>query len=153
MAFAGRQDEIGKVGSGEIIGNVGIVTTYTKFKEGLKGGLFAKFNSATGGIEPIDGSDVSILAGVVKRDVTGAIEDTGTCTADNAVIVDVIEAGLVTVETSKSADIVKFDPVYIVNQGGSEDGKATKDDASGNVLVNGYFYQKVDTNVWTIRIK
>ena len=153
MAFTGRQDEIGKIGSGEIIGNVGIVSTYTVFEDGLKGGLFAKYNSTTGGVESINGSATPTVAGVVKRDVTGAIEDAGTYTADNNVTVDVIESGLVTLETVPGVTINKFDPVFVSNQGNADDGRVTNAPATGNVTLFSYFYQEVDTNVWAIVLK
>ena len=132
MAFeSGRQDEIGKIGAGEIIGNVGVVSSYTTFEEGLQGGLFAKYVSD--GVELIDGSATPVVAGVVKRDITGAIEDGGTYSSDNNVYADVVESGLVTVATVAGLTITKFQSVYVSNQGDTDDGKATNASTAGNV--------------------
>ena len=152
MAFGStRVDEIGKVGAGEIIGTPGVVSSYNTFEANLKGGLFAKYVS--GGVELIDGSATPVIAGVVKRDITGAIEDSGLYTADNNIYADVVESGLVTVDVVTGLTIAKFEPVYVSNQGDANDGKATNASTAGNVLVDGYFYQEVDTNVWSIRLK
>lgn len=153
MAFGGRTDEIGKVGPGEIIGNVGVVSTYTVFEEGLIGGRFGKMNTAGDGIDLIDSSATPTIAGVVKREVGNALEDLGTYTAANANNVDVIESNLVTVEVVTGLTPSKFDPVYVENLTALDYGKATTASTAGNVLVDGYFYQEVDTDVWTIRIR
>ena len=153
MSFSGRKDEIGKAGSGEIIGNVGVVSTYTTFEDGLLGGRFAKMNTAGDGVDLIDASATPTIAGVVKREVANALEDTGTYTAANANIADVIESGLVTVDVVTGLTPSKFDPVYVENLTALDYGKATTASTAGNVLVDGYFYQEVDTDVWTIRIR
>jgi hypothetical protein len=166
MAFASaRKDELGKVGSGEIIGHVGTVSTYTTFEEGLKGGLFAKYNTATGGVELIDGVASPVVAGVVKREVSSAIEDGGTYTAANSVIADVVESGIITVEVVSGVTPNKFDAVYVYNNtdvATTEWGKATNNatdlaadgtTAVANAPVDGYFYEQIDTNIWSVRIK
>ncbi len=166
MAFTGvRTDELNKVGSGEIIGDVGVVSSYTTFEAGIKGGLFAKYNTTSKGLELVDGSATPTIAGVVKRDVTGAIEDAGAYTAANANSVDVIEAGIVTVDVVPGLTINKFDPVYVYNNtdvATTEWGKATNHatdlasdgtTAVDNIAVDGYFYKQIDTDVWSVRIK
>lgn len=152
MAFgSARQDEIGKIGSGEIVGTPGLVTSYTTFEEGLKGGLFAKYVS--GGVELMDGSATPTIAGVVKRELTGAIEDDGLYTADNNVYADVIEGTtIVTVTVRTGLTIGKFDPVYAYNAAGADAGKATNS-ATDAVAVDGYFYEEIDTDVWSVRLK
>jgi hypothetical protein len=153
MAFgSGFQNEIGKVGAGEIIGDVGVVSSYTTFEDGLKGGLFAKYNSATDGVELIDGSATPVIAGVVKREIMGAIEDAGTYNPENSIYADVIESGVVTVATVAGLTNTKFQPVYVSNQDDTNDGKATNV-AAGNVVVDAYFYEEIDSNVWSIRLK
>ena len=154
MAFpSARKDEIGKIGSGEIIGNVGVVSTYTVFEEALKGGRFVKMNTAGDGVDLIDASATPTIAGVAKREVSSALEDGGTYTAANSNIVDVIESGVVTVDVVGGLTIAKFAPVYVENLTALDYGKATTASTAGNVLVDGYFYKEVDTNVWAIRIK
>jgi hypothetical protein len=152
MAFgSARQDEIGKIGSGEIIGTPGLVTSYTTFEEGLKGGLFAKYVS--GGVELMDGSATPTIAGVVKRELTGAIEDGGLYSADNNVYADVIEGTtLVTVDVRTGLTISKFDPVYAYNAAGVDAGKATNASTDA-IAVEGYFYEEIDTDVWSVRLK
>jgi len=151
MAFGtGYLDEIGKVGSGEILGTAGVVTSYNTFEEGLKGGLFSKY--ANGGVELVDGSATPVIAGVVKREVTSAIENGGTYTSENNIYADIIESGLVTVEVVAGLTIDKFEPVYVSNGGDANDGKATNV-STDNATVDGYFYQEVSANVWAIRLK
>lgn len=154
MAFpSGRQDEIGKVGAGEIIGNPGVVTSYNTFEEGLKGGLFAKYNTTSGGVELVDGSATPIIAGVVKRDITGAIEDDGAYTAENNIYADVIEGEtIVTVTVRTGLTINKFDACYAYNAAGADAGKGTNS-ATDAVAVDGYFYEEIDTDVWAVRLK
>lgn len=154
MAFGStRVDEIGKVGAGEIIGTPGVVSSYNTFEAGLIGGLFAKYNTSTEGVELMDGSATPVVAGVVKRDITGAIEDAGVYSADNNIYADVVEGeSIVTVTVRTGLTINKFDAVYAYNAGGADDGKATNS-ATDAVAVDGYFYKEVDTNVWAIRLK
>jgi hypothetical protein len=154
MAFtSARRDEIGKVGSGEIIGNVGVVSTYTVFEENLQGGRFVKLNTAGDGVDKIDGSATPTIAGIAKREVASAIEDGGTYTIANSNIVDVIESGVATVDVVGGLTIKKFDPVYVENLTALDYGKATTASTEGNVAVDAYFYKEVDTNVWAIRMK
>jgi len=163
MAFAsGIQTEIGTVGSGEIIGNVGVVSSYNSFEEGLKAGLFSKYND--GVVELIDGEADPIIAGVVKREVSSALEDAGTFKTDNTIMVDVVENGLVTVEIVSGLTINKFEPVYVYNNTdtATEDwGKATNhstdkdsgDNDVANAVVDGYFYKEINPTTWVIRLK
>jgi len=157
MAFgSGFQNEIGKVGAGEIIGNVGIVSSYNTFETGLIGGRFAKYNSATDGVELIDASSTPTIAGIVKREIMGAIEDNGTYTPENNIYADVVEgSSLVTVDVVAGLTIAKFEPVYVYNLAtvAGDQGKATNLTTAGNVLVDGYFYEEITTNVWSIRLK
>lgn len=151
MAFGtGYLDEIGKVGSGEILGTAGVVYSYTTFEENLKGGLFAKIVS--GGVESIDGSVTPNIAGVVKREVASALENAGTYTAENNVYADVIETGLVTVEVVSGLTITKNDAVYVSNGGDANDGKATNV-STDNEAVDGVFFEEISANVWAIRLK
>lgn len=152
MSFgSGFENEIGKVGAGEIIGTPGVVSSYNTFEAGLVGGLFAKYVS--GGVELMDGSATPTIAGVVKRDITGAIEDAGAYSADNNIYADVVEGNtLVTVTVRSGLTINKFDSVYAYNAGGADDGKATNS-ATDAVAVDGYFYKEINTNVWAIRLK
>lgn len=153
MAFgSGYINEIGKVGAGEILGTAGVVTSYNTFENGLIGGLFAKYNSTSGGVELVDGSATPTIAGVVKREVTGAIEDAGAYSTTNNIYADVIESGLITVTVVSGLTINKFEPVYASNLGDANDGKATNV-ATSNAVVDGYFYEEVSTDVWAIRLK
>jgi len=152
MAFAsGITNEIGVVGSGEIIGSAGVVSSYNNFEEGLKGGLFAKFNA--GVVELIDGTADPVVAGVVKREISSAMEDAGTFKADNTIMVDVVESGLITVEVIGGLTINKFDAIYAYNGATTADlGKVTND-ATDAVLVDGYFYKEINPTTWIIRLK
>ncbi len=154
MAFkSGRQDEIQGVGAGEVMGNC-VISDYTVFEDGMGTGLFAQYNTGTGGVESLIGTVGVPVAGVVKRDVTGAIEDGGKVTKENTMVVSAIESGLVTVTVVSGLTINKFDEVFAFNQADVDnDGKATNVSGGSDVAVDGYFFKEVSKDVWTIRIK
>jgi len=140
-----------------------LVAEYKNFQDGLYIGRFCKYNSAEDKVENIDGTSNPIIAGVVRRDLTGPVEN-GEVLGENNLKAMVMEAGLMTVEVVAGITPNKFDKVYVYNNtdvATSEWGKATThatDKDSGdndvpNVAVDGYFWEKVDENVWIIRIK
>jgi hypothetical protein len=165
MAFAsGLTTEIGVIGSGEIVGNVGVITSYTLFEEELQSGLFCKYNADDVKIEKIDGEADPVIAGVVKREVTSALENNGLYKKAETLQVDVIESGLISVEVVGGLDIKKFDKVYVynnTNKNTNDWGKATNhptdkdndDNDVDNAIVDGYFYKQISDTVWIIRLK
>ncbi|MCB4759628.1 MAG: hypothetical protein LGB58_02805, partial [Sulfurovum sp.] len=138
MAFASaRTDTIGDIGSGEILGNVGVVTTYTEYDDGLEAGKFCFYDATN---DKIQIASNGIVAGVVKRNVVGALEDDGAYKTTNSNTVDVIESGLVTVEVVPSTAIVKFGKVYVSKEAATL-GKATSEtDTTKSIALDGVFY-------------
>jgi len=166
MAFpSAATSQISPVGAGEVFGQIGVISSYTIFEEGIEAGKFVKFNSDTGGIEKVNGESGAIIAGVAKRNVTDAVENYGVFTRELTSKVDVVESGIVTVEVVAGINPKKFDKVYVYNNtdvATDEWGKATNhssDLASDgtteveNIPIDGYFYKKISDNVWAIRIK
>jgi hypothetical protein len=154
MAFESGIDlTIQKVGAGEIWGDIGVVSSYTNFQDGLIAGRFAKYNSTTDAVENIDGSADPVIAGVVRRSVTEAIENDGVYKTDLGINVDVVESGLVSVEVVGGVTPKKFDKVYVYNGATAEERGKVTNDTTDSVAVDGYFYKQVSENIWVIRLK
>ena len=154
MAFpSAAGNQIFPVGAGEVFGQIGVISSYIVFEENIEAGKFVKYNKTVDGIEKINGSANPTIAGVVKRNVTDAVESYGVCIQELTNKIDVVESGIVTVEVVEGLTINKFDKVYVCNDGNNsgELGKATNQDTG--VGIDGYFYKKISDNVWAIRIK
>ena len=90
-------NDIPNIGSGEIFkDSAAIVLSASDFEDGLKVGLFAKFDANS--IDNLDGSVTPVIAGVVIRDVASAIEEDGTLTSEFHSQVTYTRKGLITVK-------------------------------------------------------
>lgn len=149
MTFAtGSLTDIGKVGSGERLGSTNTILSTPDFEDGLIGGRFAKLD--TDQIDNFDGSADPVPAGVVLRDVPGAVENDGVNDADVTTNISYMRFGLVTVDVKAAETPSQFDRVYISNDGDANDGLATA--TNTDVAVNAEFITEIDTNVWLIYV-
>lgn len=149
MTFStGALTQIGKVGSGERIGSLGTILSTTTFEDRLIPGRFAKLD--TGSIDNFDGSATPAIAGVVMRDIPGAVENDGVLDTDTTTAINYVRAGLVTVDVKAGETPVQFGRVYVSNAGDANDGKATA--TNTDVAVNAEFIEEINTNVWMIFI-
>lgn len=147
MTFAtGLLNDLPKVGSGERLGTCNTIFSTPDFEDGLIGGRFAKLD--TDQIDNFDGSATPVPAGVVLRDVPGAVEDDGVMDADNVTNISYIRFGLVTVDVKTGETPSQFDRVFISNDGDANDGLATA--TNTDEAVNAEFITEIDTNVWLI---
>lgn len=145
-------ESIAGLPAGEVIKAMPSMTlAFELFENGLIEGRFCKF--ANGQIENLDGSATPVLAGVVRRKVTGEI-GTGIYSTSGEEIDQVAEVcnfGFVTVTTTEAATPAKYDQVYAVNADTAERGKATDD--SGQLIVPGaIFWEEKQDNVWLVRV-
>jgi len=147
MTFeTGSLTDLPKVGSGERLGKSHTILSTTDFEDGLVGGRFAKLD--TDQIDNFDGSATPVPAGVVLRDVPGAVENDGVMEADNTTNISYVRFGLVTVDVKVGETPSQFDRVFISNAGDANDGLATA--TNTDVAVNAEFITEIDTNVWLI---
>jgi len=127
------------------------VSAFELFEDGLVEGRFCKFDS--GQIDNLDASATPVIAGIVKRKITGEI-GTGIYSTSGMEIdqvAEVINFGFATVTVTGTADPSKYDQVYTVNAASVDAGKAT--DSSAETIVNGaVFWEEKKTGVWLVRV-
>lgn len=149
MAFAtGHLDEMQQIGSGEIFSRPGVILTFTSFEDGLKAGRFAKLD--TGRLDNLDGAATPVIAGVVRRLVTNAVEHGGVYKTALHKQVEVVYEGLTTVDVKEGETPSMFARVFISNDGDASDGLATADNT--DVPANAAFLYEVKPGVWAIYV-
>ena len=127
------------------------VSAFEIFEDGLIEGRFCKFDG--GQIDNMDGSITPVIAGIVKRKITGEI-GTGIYSTSGMEIdhvAEVINFGFATVTVTGTADPSKYDQVYTVNADSVDAGKATE--SSAETIVNGaVFWEEKKAGVWLVRV-
>ena len=127
------------------------VSAFELFEDGLVEGRFCKFDS--GQIDNMDASGTPVIAGIVKRKITGEI-GTGIYSTSGMEIdqvAEVINFGFATVTVTGAASPSKYDQVYTVNDASVDAGKATKSSAA--TIVNGaVFWEEKKAGVWLVRV-
>lgn len=124
------------------------------FEEGLIPARFAKF--ASGSIDNLDNSATPLIAGVVRRKISSALEnDTYTklgIAPDQ--VAEVVNFGFVTVEVPTGVTPAKYGQVYAVNAAGSgaEFGKATTVSTNNAIVPGAVFWEAKAPNVWLVLI-
>lgn len=142
-----QQDSPG-LDAGEVIaGHVNNTDGFITFEAGLKVGRFAKYDASS--LDNLDGSATPVLAGVVKRNLTGDLTKTVYDTEDD--IAELCNFGYVTVDVTDAATPTKYGQVYTINASGSDVGKATDDNTKLEVP-GAIFWKEIKTNVWQVRI-
>lgn len=146
MAFTSVSNEVTQVGSGEVWGNKGIVLS-SLFEDGLKVGVFC--DHVGDEILNITGVAPAVVAGVVLRSPTTAVESGDTLSADLYPNANYARKGAVTV-SADGAVPAKFADVYVSLDAGIE-GYATATDSG--VLAGAEFWEEVKPGVWLVYIK
>ena len=133
------------------------VSAFELFEDGLIEGRFAKYD--TGQIDNMDGSTTPLIAGIVRRKITGEIGTGIYSTIGQEIdqVAEVINFGFATVTVTDAADPAKYDAVNVINDGTADDGKATEAAVSttspfdiisaGDVV----FWEQKATGVWLVR--
>ena len=140
------------LGAGEVItASPYNVSAFELFEDGLIEGRFCKFDG--GQIDNLDASDTPIIAGIVKRKITGEI-GTGIYSTSGMEIdqvAEVINFGFATVTVADGVNPSKYAQVYTVNEESDDAGKAT--DSSGETIVKGaVFWEEKKAGVWLVRV-
>lgn len=148
MAFAtGYLNDPQRVGGGERYGDNVVVLSASVFENGLKIGRFAKLDA--GSIDNMDASATPVIAGVVLRNVAGAVEAGATIDAALTSSVEYVRAGLVTVEVKAGETPAQFGAVFADNAGATAGQAVT----SGGIATGGEFIREEKPGVWLIRLK
>lgn len=132
------------------------VSAFEVFEDGLREGRFCKFDS--GSIDNLDGSATPTIAGIVRRKITGEIQDApGVYSASGQEIdqvAEVINFGFATVTVTDTADPAKYEAVNVINDGTADAGKATDAAVAAGIISAGnvVFWEQKSANVWLVRI-
>jgi len=122
------------------------------WEEGLVPGRFAKFDG--GSIDLLDASVTPVIAGVVRRKISSALENANYTKLGIAPdqVAEIVNFGFVTVEIPTGITPTRYGQVYAVNIAGSEIGKATTV-VTNNVAVPGcVFWEAKRPGTWLVLI-
>jgi len=140
------------LGAGEVItASPYNVSAFEIFEDGLIEGRFCKFDE--GSIDNLDATGTPVIAGIVKRKITGEIGTGFYSTSGMEIdqVAEVINFGFATVTVTGTAEPSKYDQVYTVNAASDDAGKAT--DSSGETIVKGaVFWEEKKAGVWLVRV-
>ena len=128
------------------------VSAFEVYEEGLIPGRFVK--SDAGSIDLLDASATPVIAGVARRKIASALENTTYTKLGIAPdqVAEVVNFGFVTVSVPTGITPARFGQVYAVNAAGANSGMATTVSAS-NVAVPGcVFWESKATNVWLVLV-
>mgnify|MGYP003641093266 CR=1 FL=1 len=140
--------ELQAVDAGEGFGTY--PSAQSTFQNSIAEGRFVKLD--TGSIDALDNSATPLIAGVLLRNISGAIESNGLTDTTYQTSVQVIEDGYVTIDIQASAVPTALSKVYLVNSV-ADSGKVTQDSAFADAIaVDAYFVREVKTGVWLIKI-
>lgn len=124
-----------------------ILSTGT-FEDGLQVGRFAKLD--TGSIDNLDASATPVIAGVILRCVTNAIEDDDTYKTANTSMIEYQRCGVATVEVKAGESPAVFGEVFAHNVADADAGKAV---TAAGVATGAEFLFEITPTVWAIRLK
>ena len=133
------------------------VSAFELFEDGLIEGRFCKFDAES--IDNLDASGTPVIAGIVKRKITGEIGTGIYSTSGVAIdqVAEVINFGFATVTVTGTADPAKYDAVNVINDGTADAGKATEAAVSAtspfDIISAGdvVFWEQKATGVWLVR--
>lgn len=150
MAFAtGALLDPKKSGAGELAGDNHVVLSADTYENNLKSGLFAKIDA--GSLDNLDASVTPVIAGVVLRDIVGAVEDAGAIPSTRG-YAEYVRAGLVTVSAVAGESPSFGDAVYAHNAAGADQGKASVADDADTEPTTAEFIKDLGDNIWLIRL-
>lgn len=127
-------------------------SAFDVWEEGLVPGRFVKYD--TGSIDLLDTSATPVIAGVVRRKISSALENLTYTKLGIAPdqVAEIVNFGFVTVEVLAGDTPARFQQVYAVNTAGANLGKASET-ATNNVAVPGcVFWEAKRPNCWLVLI-
>jgi len=142
------------LGAGEVIkASPYNVSPFELFEDGLIEGRFCKYD--TGSIDNMDGSTTPLIAGIVRRKITGEIGTGIYSTTGQEIdqVAEVINFGFATVTVTDTADPAKYDAVNVINDGTADAGKATETAVVAGIISVGdvVFWEQKAAGVWLVR--
>jgi len=130
------------------------VSAFELFEDGLVEGRFAKYDA--GSIDNMDASASPLVAGIVRRKITGeigaGIYSTSGLEIDQ--VAEVINFGFATVTVTAAANPSRYDAVNFVNAATADAGKATDAAVGAGIVSAGdvVFWEQKAAGVWLVRI-
>lgn len=132
------------------------VSAFEVFEDGLRVGRFAKYDA--GSIDNLDGSATPTIAGIVRRKITGEIQEgAGTYLTSGLGIdqvAEMINFGFATVEIADGVEPARYEPVNVLNDATADAGKATNAAVAAGIISAGnvVFWEAKAAGVWLVRI-
>lgn len=127
-------------------------SAFDVWEEGLVPGRFVKYDA--GSIDLLDTSATPVIAGVVRRKISSALENLTYTKLGIAPdqVAEIVNFGLVSVEVLAGDTPARFQQVYAVNTAGANLGKATET-ATNNAIVPGcVFWEAKRPGTWLVLI-
>ena len=143
------------LGPGEVItASPYNVSAFELFEDGLVEGRFAMY--AAGQIDNMDGATTPVVAGIVRRKITGEIGTGVYSTSGQAIdqVAEMINFGFATVTVTDAAAPSKYDAVQYINDATADAGKATEAAVVTGIVSAGdvVFWEQKAAGVWLVRI-
>lgn len=127
-------------------------SAFDVWEEGLVPGRFVKYDA--GSIDLLDTSATPVIAGVVRRKISSAMENLTYTKLGIAPdqVAEIVNFGFVSVEVLAGDTPARFQQVYAVNTAGDHLGKATET-AINNAIVPGcVFWEAKRPGTWLVLI-
>jgi hypothetical protein len=127
-------------------------SAFDVWEEGLIPGRFVKYDA--GSIDLLDTSATPVIAGVVRRKISSALENLTYTKLGIAPdqVAEIVNFGFVSVEVLAGDTPARFQQVYAVNTAGANLGKATET-ATNNAIVPGcVFWEAKRPGTWLVLI-
>jgi len=127
-------------------------SAFDVWEEGLVPGRFAKFD--TGSLDLLDASATPIIAGVVRRKISSALENLTYTKLGIAPdqVAECVNFGFVTVEVFPGDTPTRFQQVYAFNTAGANVGTATETAAGAVAVPGAVFWEPKRPGCWLILI-
>lgn len=127
-------------------------SAFDVWEEGLIPGRFAKFD--TGSIDLMDASATPVIAGVVRRKISSALENLTYTKSGIAPdqVAEIVNFGFVSVEIPDGVTPTRYAQVYAVNTAGANIGKATTASAGGVAVPGCVFWEPKRPGTWLVLI-
>lgn len=127
-------------------------SAFDVWEEGLVPGRFAKYD--TGSIDLLDASATPVIAGVVRRKISSAIENATYTKLGIAPdqVAEIVNFGFVSVEIPTGVTPAKYGQVYAVNVAGADIGKATTVSTSNVAVPGAVFWEPKRPGTWLVLI-
>lgn len=127
-------------------------SAFDVWEEGLVPGRFVKYDA--GSIDLLDTSATPVIAGVVRRKISSALENLTYTKLGIAPdqVAEIVNFGFVSVEVLAGDTPARFQQVYAVNTAGANLGKATETATSNAIVPGCVFWEAKRPGTWLVLI-